>query len=164
MNSFFKSKPGVIPLSQMRKGVLVYGIVCCSMYIAFLLLMKTFNLIQITQLRMVNYLILGMVSVYQIKKWINKYGTYVPFLQVFGATFFMGIWSFILFTLFLFIYSRYDNHVAELFTQNSFGFTGDVPSIVILFEGSGVSIIIAFITMQYFRRYEEGEAPTGPAE
>ncbi|HXB41860.1 MAG TPA: hypothetical protein VNZ49_15065 [Bacteroidia bacterium] len=133
------------------------GILCCVMYIVFLLLMQAFNLLHITQLRVVNYIILWLVCIYQVKKWITKNGTYVPFLQVLGATFFTGIWSFLLFSIFLFFYTRYNTYLAELFIKHTEGFTGDIPSVVILFEGSGVSIIVAFINMQYFRRYEEGE-------
>lgn len=160
LNSFFKSKPGMIPLSQMKKSVFAYGIICCVMYIAFLLLMKAFNLMHITQLRFVNYLILLFACMYQIKSWINKNGTYVPFLQVFCDTFFTGIWSFVLFTIFLFIYSRFDAQLAELFSKHASAYSEGIPSVVIAFEGSAVSIIIAFINMQYFRRYEEGEAST----
>ena len=159
MNSFFKAKPGRIPVKQMRKSVFMYGIVCCIIYIAFLLLMKTMSLMHLTQLRYVNYLILFFACMYQIRSWMSKNATYVPFLHVFAASFFTGIWSFVLFTLFLVFYTRVDTQLAELFTQHAAAYSQDFPAIVIAFEGSAVSIIVAFINMQYFRRYEEGESP-----
>ena len=158
MNSFFKPKPGRIPSSQVRMSIFMYGIACCIMYIGFLLLMKAFHLMEVTQLRAVNYVILFFACMHQIKRLINKNGTYVPFLQVFGASFFTGIWSFVLFTIFLHIYSGYDAQLAELFIKHAAPYSENIPAVVVAFEGSAISIIVAFINMQYFRRYEEGEA------
>jgi hypothetical protein len=150
-------KSANISLSKMRNSVLLYGIVCCVVYIVFLLLMKLLGLMHITELRFVNYLILCFISLYQVKRWIKQTGAYVPFLQVLGTVLLTGMWSFILFSAFLFLYTRYDIELAELFVQKTKGVFPAMPSIVILFEGGGASIIIAFINMQYFRRYEEGE-------
>ena len=158
INSFFKARPGMIPLAQMKKSIVICGIICCTMYIAFLLLMKSVNLMQITQLRFINYVILFFACMYQIKKWINKNRTYVPFSQVFCATFLIGIWSFILYSIFLFIYSKFDTQLADLFITHASAYSENIPFVVIIFEGSAISIIIAFINMQYFRRYEESEA------
>jgi predicted membrane protein len=97
------------------------------------------------------------MGLYQIKKWIKETGSYVVFLQVLGTVFFTGLWSFILFGFFLYVYTLYDNELAQLFVQKSMGMFPAAPSIIILFEGAGASIIVAFINMQYFRRYEEGE-------
>jgi hypothetical protein len=150
-------KPASISLTRMRNSVLVYGTICSAIYIAFLLVMKLFGLMHITELRFVNYVILCMVGLYQIKQWIKQTGAYVPFLQVLATVFFTGVWSFILFSVFLFAYTRYDAELADLFVQRTRGVFPVVPSIVILFEGAASSIIVAFINMQYFRRYEEGE-------
>jgi hypothetical protein len=106
---------------------------------------------------MVNYVMLYLICLYQIKKWINQTGRYVFFLQVLGTVFYTGVWSFVLFSVFLAIYVRFDETLAELFSQNVPDIFDFMPSIIILFEGLGASIIIAFIQMQYFRRYEEGE-------
>ena len=116
---------------------------------------------RVTELRFVNYLILCLVCLYQIKHWIKQTGAFVPFLQVLGTVLFTGIWSFILFSVFLFVYTKYDQELSELFVRKTMGTFPAVPSIVILFEGAGASIIVAFINMQYFRRYEEGEKKPG---
>jgi len=156
-----ETKSANISLSQMRNSILIYGTVCCIIYIAFLLLMKLFGLMRVTELRFVNYLILCLVCLYQIKHWIKQTGAFVPFLQVLGTVLFTGIWSFILFSVFLFVYTKYDQELSELFVRKTMGTFPAVPSIVILFEGAGASIIVAFINMQYFRRYEEGEKKPG---
>ncbi|MGZ3862304.1 MAG: hypothetical protein ACXVPN_16775 [Bacteroidia bacterium] len=119
--------------------------------------MKQLNLLHVTELRGVNYLILFAACMIQIRHWMKKHGTYVPFLQVLSSSLFTGIWSFALYCIFLSIYTRYNTYLAGLFVEHARGFTGDFPSVIVLFEGAGISIIIAFINMQYFRRYEEGE-------
>ena len=147
-----------ISLTRMRNSILNFGITACLLYIAFLLLMKMLNLMRVTELRMVNYVILCVVCLYQLKRWVNKEEAFVPFLTVFFTSLFTGIFSFLLFSAFLFVYTRFDAELNELFIQNtpvSFSF---LPTAIILFEGSAASIVVALINLQYFRRYEEGEA------
>ncbi|MGZ3866310.1 MAG: hypothetical protein ACXVOH_07130 [Bacteroidia bacterium] len=156
-NSFFKPRPGSIPVKERRKSIFFTGLTCCLLYIVFLLSMQQLNLLHVTELRAVNYLILFVACIMQIRHWMKKYATYVPFLQVLSSSLFTGIWSFALYCIFLSIYTRYNTYLGGLFVEHSRGFTGDFPSVIVLFEGAGVSIIIAFINMQYFRRYEEGE-------
>lgn len=149
-----------LPIAKISKTVLVYGAISCTFYIVFMLIMKLLGFLQLTELRMVNYVILCLVCMYEIRKWVKRRETYVPFLQVFATAFFTGLISFFLFSVFLFIYSKFDMQLNELFRQQSMTLFNNVPSIIIFFEGSAASIIIAFINMQYFRRYEEGEKST----
>lgn len=152
-----KISPDEVSLSRMKRGVLVYGSVACVFYIIFLLAMKLFGLMHVTELRMINYVILGVVGFLEIRSMVRQSGSYVPFLGVFGAVLFTGMWSFFLFAIFLFIYAKFDWQLNELFTEKSVGVFRSVPSIILFFEGTAASIIVAFINMQYFRRYEEGE-------
>jgi hypothetical protein len=119
--------------------------------------MKIVGLLHVTELRMVNYVILCLVCLFEIRRWIKLRHNFVPFLQVFGTAFFTGLWSFLLFSAFCYVYSYYDAELRQLFFENTYGVFPNVPSIVLFFEGSAASIIVAFINMQYFRRYEEGE-------
>lgn len=146
-----------ISLTKMRNSIITYAALACVLYIAFLVFMKLINLMHVTELRMMNYVILCLVCLYQIKKWISKTGSYVPFLQVFCTAFFTGILSFLFFSIFLFVYARFDTQLNELFAQNTPESFRLMPTAIILFEGSAVSIITALINLQYFRRYEEEE-------
>jgi len=146
-----------LPLSKVTKSVLTYGSISCVFYILFMLIMKVAGFLEVTELRMVNYVILCLVCLYEIRKWVKNRETYVPFLQVFGTAFFTGLWSFFLFSVFLFVYSKFDAQLSALFAQQHVALFHNVPSILIFFEGSAVSIIVALINLQYFRRYEEGE-------
>ncbi|MCW3076751.1 MAG: hypothetical protein JWO32_1360 [Bacteroidetes bacterium] len=156
MESIKMSRPE-LPMSKITKSVMIHGGISCVLYIVFMLIMKLVGLLEVTELRMVNYVILCLVCLYEIRKWIKRREAYVPFLQVFATAFFTGLWSFFLFSVFLFIYSRFDFQLNELFMKHPMGVFKNVPSIMIFFEGSAASIIVGLITMQYFRRYEEGE-------
>ncbi|MGZ3900581.1 MAG: hypothetical protein ACXVP4_10545, partial [Bacteroidia bacterium] len=147
-----------LPLRKVTKSVLIYGGISCVFYIIFMLIMKLAGFLEVTELRMVNYVILCLVCLYEIRKWVKNRETYVPFLQVFGTAFFTGLWSFFLFSVFLFIYSKFDSQLSALFAQQRMVVFNNMPSIMIFFEGSAVSIIVALINLQYFRRFEEGEA------
>lgn len=146
-----------ISITQMRNSIIAYGFISCILYIAFLLTMKMLNLMHVTELRMLNYLILCLVCLYQIKRWVLKTGSYVPFLQVFFTALFTGIFSFVLFSAFLFVYARIDADMNQLFLESTRGLFTHIPTVLLLFEGAAVSIIVALINVQYFRRYEEGE-------
>jgi hypothetical protein len=146
-----------ISLTKMRNSILLFGFISALLYIGFLLTMKTLNLMHITELRLFNYVILCLVCMYQIKRWVIKTGAYVPFLHVFTTTFFTGILSFVFFSSFLYFYTMIDVELNQLFIENAKDVFSFFPTLVILFEGSAISIIVALINLQYFRRYEEGE-------
>jgi hypothetical protein len=148
----------ITPITKVRNSILRFGIICSVLYIVFFLLMSAFGLAHITAFRIVNYVFLWAVCFYGIKKWMSKSGAFVPFLTVFGITFFTGMLSFLLFSIFLFLYSRFDSSFTRLVSVNVPTFLREYPSVLVFCEGAAISIIIGFINMQYFRRYEEGEA------
>ncbi len=136
-------------------SILLHGVLCAILYIVFLLIMKSISLMEVTGFRLFNYVILCLMGLYQINRWINQTGSYVPFLQVFFTVFFTGVLSFILFTVFLVIYSKYNIHMQELFVKKVSGAFTTVPFVVILLEGISMSTLIALINMQYFLKYEK---------
>lgn len=146
-----------LPMNKVVRSVLIHGGISCVLYIVFMLIMKLAGFLEVTELRMVNYVILCLVCMYEIRKWVRDRETYVPFLQVFCTAFFTGLWSFFLFSVFLFVYAKFDPQLTALFAQQPMVVFNNFPSIMIFFEGSAVSIIIALINLQYFRRFEEGE-------
>ena len=150
-------KPANIPYSKIKKSILVYSIINCLCYIIFLMLFKFFSLLHIWGLRMINYAILGVISLYQVKHWIKEYKGYVRFLKVFATVLVTGVFSFALFAAFIFVYSWFDPYLNELYVTHSVGQIRLIPSVVIFFEGTGGSIVVALIAMIYASRYEDGE-------
>jgi uncharacterized membrane protein len=106
----------------------------------------------------INYIALTLVSLYQVHRLVKQIGGYIPFLQTFCMIFFTGSWSFVLFGIFIFIYSWADPYLNELFNIDADNQSKLVSAIQVVFEGLGASIIIALIAMYYSSRYEDGEA------
>lgn len=150
-------EPARISLPKVRKSIIVWGALSCLAYIVFLFIMKAAGLLHITGLRMVNYVLLFFVCFIGIKRWVTRSEHYVPFLTVFTTALLTGAVSFVLFSIFLSLYSQFDTELNSLFRENAPETLRGIPAAVVLFEGVAVSIITAFINMQYFRRYEEGE-------
>src|SRR5687768_13551767 len=101
-------EPARIPLAKVRKSIVIWALLCCLAYIVFLFIMKAAGLMDVTGLRVVNYLFLFFVCFFGIKRWVNQTEHFVPFLTVFLTAFFTGVLSFVLFCIFLMFYARFD--------------------------------------------------------
>lgn len=156
METIVDDKPAYIPDMKIRRGIFVVGSLCGLSYIGFFLLMSAFGLMHVTELRAFNYLVLLGASFLMLRKWIRDSHHYVPFLKVFSTTFFTGMWSFIILSAFLIIYSQYNTELHDLFILKTQGTFTTFPQFVVLFEGAGASMVAALLMMQYFRRYEDG--------
>jgi hypothetical protein len=150
-------EPARIPTVKVRNSILMWAVICAVFYIVFLMIMKFTGLLQVTGLRAINYVALFVVTFMGIKRWVSQTEHFVPFLTVFVSTLFTGVASFALFCIFLVFYAESDPLLNDLFHQHAPDTLKSIPSALILFEGTAVSIVVAFINMQYFRRYEEGE-------
>lgn len=156
METYVDNKPAVLPDSKIRNGIFVVGSLCGLSYIGFFLLMRELGLMHVTELRVFNYIVLVGAVFVMLRKWVMETHHYIPFLKVVGAAFFTGLWSFIVFSLFLVIWTNYDYELYNLFLKKTHGTFDTWPEFVVLFEGAGASIVTAFFMMQYFRRYEDG--------
>ncbi len=150
-------EPARIPLPKVRKSIVLWAALCCLIYVIFIFIMKAAGLLHVTGLRVINYFVLFFVCFWGIKRWVSQTEHFVPFLTVFTTALFTGFLSFFMFAIFLTIYSRFDTDLTNLFHSHAPDTLRSVPAAVVFFEGAAVSIITAFINMQYFRRYEEGE-------
>ncbi|MGZ4041942.1 MAG: DUF4199 domain-containing protein [Bacteroidia bacterium] len=147
--------PVDMSIIKTRNETLLYGVICCTCCIIFLLVMKYMNSLEHSGFRLVNYLIILLVTFIQVRTKIKQKGEYIPFLQVFSTVFFTGTLSSVLFSVFLFVYAFFDPLLSKLLIHNAPEFLRAAPAIVLLFEGTGVSIIIALINMVYFTKFEE---------
>lgn len=122
-----------------------------------LMFFKYLNLLHVYGLSLVNFALLFLISILQFKLQIKKSGGYIPFLQSFFTTFFTGTVAYVLFAAYLFLYAMLDPYTAELYLPTS-GEAGVLTHFVILFfQGSGGSMIVALATSFYTARYEDGE-------
>ena len=140
-----------------KRKIFIYGILNCVVYIILFMVFRCSNLMHFSGLRMLNYVSLFLISLYQINRWVKQIGTYIPSLQAFSAIFFTGSWSFMLFGGFIFAYSLFDPYLTESYF-NTYGKLHSWSALLIFFEGVGGSVIIALVAMMYSDRYEDGEA------
>ena len=140
-----------------KRKIFIYGILNCVVYIILFMVFRCSNLMHFSGLRMLNYVSLFLISLYQINRWVKQIGTYIPSLQAFSAIFFTGSWSFMLFGGFIFAYSLFDPYLTESYF-NTYGKLHSWSALLIFFEGVAGSVIIAMVAMMYSDRYEDGEA------
>lgn len=146
----------IISISQMRREIFTYAIINCLVYILLLMLFKYLGLLHIYGLRMVNYLVLGVLSIVQVRRLIIQHAACVPFLQTFFMVLLTGAFSFFLLGIFLLAYSFTDPYLNPLYATHYSGIRL-VPSLFVFFEGTGASTIIGLITMLYSTQFESGE-------
>ena len=146
-----------ISLPKTKKKIIAFGVLNCAVYIILFMCFMWFNLLHFTGLRMLNYVSLFLISLYQINRWVKQIGTYIPSLYAFCTIFFTGACSFFLFAGFIFAYSLFDPYVTKLYF-NTYGELHLWSALIIFFEGVAGSMIIGMIAMMYSDRYEDGEA------
>ncbi len=146
-----------ISLPTTKKKIVVFGLLNCGVYIILFMSFKYFNLLHFSGLRMLNYITLFLISLYEINRWVKQIGTYIPSLYAFSTIFFTGALSFFFFTGFIFTYSLFNADVTELYFD-TYGKINSSSSVLIFFEGLAGSMIVALIAMMYSDRYEDGEA------
>lgn len=138
-----------ITFEKARRNILFFAFLNAFLFIVFMMCVKYFNMLHITGLRTVNYLILALLSFVQIKR-LMKIGQGFPtFLEAMCVPFVTGTIAFFLFAIFLFIYSFIDPFFLSLFVIDVDYLDRLVPSFLVFFEGSGISIIVGLIMMEY---------------
>lgn len=152
-------KAAQLSFSTMRSSIFTFGAANAGIFILFAIAFKYLNLLHIWGLNMINYVVLTLLSLYQVNHWIKTGKGYVPFLQVFFTILFTGAVSFILFGAFILIYSLSDPLLAKMYITHADSAGRLVGPILLFFEGTGGSIIVGLIASFYAARYEDGEVP-----
>ena len=151
-------KEAEISILKIKKNILFFAALNFAVYVILFLGFKYFNLLNITGLRMVNYITLTLISLYQIHAITKSKNGYIPFLKSYIITFVTGTLSFMFFSIYIFIYSWLDPLLYELFIMDANGESKIISAMLIFFEGSGGTIIISLIAMFYSGRYQDNEA------
>ena len=138
-----------ITFAKARKNILFFAFLNAFLFITFMMCVKYFNLLHITGLRTVNYLILTLLSFVQIKRLMKIGHGFPTFLEAMCVPFVTGTIAFFLFAVFLFIYSFIDPFFLSRVVIAVDYLDRLVPSFLVFFEGSGISIIVGLIMMEY---------------
>jgi predicted membrane channel-forming protein YqfA (hemolysin III family) len=75
---------------RMKKNIFLFGIINAAVFIGLFFAFKYLNLRNITGLRIINYVVLAIISIIQIHKLIKDNKGYIPFLQAYFISFFTG--------------------------------------------------------------------------
>ncbi len=149
-------KAAKISFSEAKMKIFIFGIVNCVLYIILFLFLKWFNLMHFSGLRMLNYVIFFLLSLYQVKRRVKHAGKYTPSIQALGIIFLTGAWSFLLLAGFILAYSLADPYITEQYF-NTYGKLNSTSSFLIFFEGVAGSTIVALIAMIYADMYKDGD-------
>lgn len=146
-----------ISFGAMRNAILLFGALSCMVYVALFVLFNWLGWLAVFGISMVNYVALFFVLLWLFRWQIRRSRGYIPFLEVFFTAMATGTVSFVLFAAFVFAYSWVDPqgagaYVAETGTPGRF-----LPFVILFFEGSGGSLIVALAVTFYAARYEDGE-------
>lgn len=131
-----------------RNNSIIYGFICTIAYIIVFFVERILNVLHITGIEMINYVILCFICFHQTKQRFIRQG-YLSFLKTFGITFFTGTISFFLFAVFIYVYSRINPMIHEIYLHIPEKQQDLTPLTLIFFEGSAASIIIALIVALY---------------
>ena len=132
------------------------GLLTCAALIIFFLFMKYVDLIQIVELRCINFFILlaGVNIAFRYHR--RQAGANVEYFSGFFFGFFTALFAVIPFALFVFIYLwKIDPSLIIGLRSNSLFMgievTPEKAGITVMIEGIVSSVLISFILMQYYR-------------
>jgi hypothetical protein len=131
-----------------RKNSIIYGFLSAVIYLLLFFIMRLLNILHVYGVEMINYIALCIICFYQTKIRFRSQG-YLSFLSTFGITFFTGAVSFFLFAIFIYVYSRLDPFLNQIYLHIPNNNQQLTPFILIFFEGSAASVIVSLIVALY---------------
>lgn len=146
-----------ISFAKAKSNIFLFAAINCISYILFMMIVKYTGLLHVTGLRTINYVILAFFSIWQVRRLVKRFNGYIPFLEALTITFITGTLSFFMFSIFIFGYSFFDPYLNSMFIMDVGNMGRLVPPLLVFFEGSGISIIIGLIVMEYAARFLKKE-------
>lgn len=145
-----------------KKIIVTQGVKIFVLIGAFFLLMKVFNLEQVTELRLINFLFVFWGVNGAIKKNIISNGSthYISNLTIGSLTATVAVILTAISTL-VYLYYIDPEFLMQTQSMNLWGsnLTPPLISFAILIEGMASSIICSFVLMQYWKNYKVPSAP-----
>jgi hypothetical protein len=129
--------------------------------IAYFMIMKYLQLIQVLELRVLNFIILFTGIVWVLNKYKNLNNKHVDFFEGLAIGGLTTVVAVIIFAAFVGLYLLFNPSFMEYISQNVFMGPYLTPSsvaLVVFAEGMSSGIIISFVCMQYLKKYETGHA------
>lgn len=144
--------------SKTMLSIVTFGALNAAIFISLVLAYKYLGLLHFWGLRVTNYVVFIVSSLVQLRRLIARDQAVIPFLGSFILVLFTGVVAFALYAVFIFIYSFADPDLAEMFITGADQAGHLTPAVIVFFEGSGASIVVALVGMVYTSRFEDGES------
>ena len=137
------------------------GMMTAGCYMIFFILMKYMNLVQVLELRALNFFILLTGIIQALNKFKNANDNHINYFEGLGLGMLTAVVSTLIFTVFIGIYLSFNSELMTYIKVH--GMMGSYlnPSacaFVILIEGIVSGALISFGCMQYYRKYEIGHS------
>jgi len=142
--------------NPIRKLELKFGLITCLALILFFFFMKYFNLIQIVELRCLNFFILLAGVNAAFRNYRKQTEPNIEYFSGFFLGFYTCIFAIIPFALFVFLYLwKIDPYLVNGLKSNSLfmgvEITPEKAAITTIIEGTVSGVLISYILMQYYR-------------
>lgn len=145
-----------LPRREANKIIVRYSVIGGILFIAYFLLMQLMGLAHVTILRFANYLIFVLIGIFELQKIREKCNNQIYYLQGFGINIITGIFSFMIFGVFVFIYSYFDpffiDTVSRMYPASA-SFAHYNAVFLVVSEGIAYSAILSLCLMQYYKRF-----------
>ena len=143
--------------TSVQKISIAAGLLVCAGLIAYFLLMKMMGLLDVLELRILNFFILLAGIIYAIKYLQSQNQENFEYFEGIAVGFLTACVSVISFGFFVFVYLKMiDPAFMQYIQENSiFGhyLTPGLAAVGIMIEGISSGAIISFACMQHFKRY-----------
>jgi hypothetical protein len=141
--------------SEISNIIFKYGILGSIVFIGVFLIMRALNLINIIELRAINFIAEFFISFFAIYNYKIKLNGKLPYLEGLLIGFFQAVVAYTLFSGFLYFYLKYYNHNFMVYLQQNAPFGVDLTplsaALAVHIEGLAIGMIMSFILMQYLK-------------
>ncbi len=132
------------------------GVIICFAYVIYFIFMKNMNLLEVTELRSLNFVILLVGLYFTFRYYRMKSQMHIEYLKGISLGFFTSLISIVLFAIFILVYfSKIDPLLLQQLKNNApvMGqyLTPFSAAFTIIIEGGISGLIISFAIMQYYK-------------
>ncbi len=141
---------------SIQQTSVAYGVTTGILFIAYFLAMSVFGYIEHLEFSLFNVIILVFMSNYALKQAFKDSNRRLIFLEIFGLCIQLSAIAFAIMAVFLYVYLRFWNpgFMEYLSAHAPMGAYLNPAGICLflLILGGGISVIVAFILEQYYKR------------
>jgi hypothetical protein len=145
--------------SEYQKIAVASGLITAGFMIEYFILMKSLNLVELLELRALNFFILSGGIILALNKYKKSNYSKVPYLEGFGLGLLTTGIAMVIFStamgVYLYVHPLFMEYIKKHVMMGSY-LNPSCAALGILIEGSISGLIISFACMQYFKKFARG--------